>query len=736
MADVYELFRDSEARDFICESVSVSSDPFLGVCDCCGEEDTVQYSLDHVLCDSCRDKILGISEDFSEMLDSNTITEDDIVDTISEGYLVPDYKKLLKDVETKYNGKLLDLVKDYGLGSAKNWDDRIAAGKIFIPDKYFKNSGKINTFLKDYDCKFATDRALQKADSELTPDVDGTVYTPVKASKKDIQDNIDLWNKEGHKIDTADDKGRVFSNNILSPKVSKTNTSGNVTSNSAKNTKPVQPNKVIPAKQNTPVAPVTTKKSNTSSSSTSNLPGVSTNKSTSKGIEGTLSSFKFYVGGLTFSADFIPGKNSYSVSGGWLDSDKLVSYTKGVGNGKPDEDLVYTLLFGVSEYLPTIDYFSKKDPGSRQYSTEDSMFGVDYDIILSFDKVGFPLGSNSVNLMANSSIGGDLIVLSGTDLQSEFKIERDVKQYLISKAEDAVGVGNTVLKFNSSFGKVEASLINFDSKSATYEYFLRGDYKTKIVPLSKNVREDIEVFINADAISMVLDSLRSDYKVESEKNDTYTLTSIKDKNEVLSISFEFKDAGTGSKLTMIVSLYGFKDSTSSRIVILKLNPSWIVSQVSRVAGVLYSEDLSGNDFSFLKSSVLKKYSTASGKRVMQERFGEAFTRYLLYKYGTLNDSYGIHLSDQDISKLDILVDVKVKDAVAERYCSAYGVTVSIGKGRTSYDSDELKKVFDPVMKQLECKAGKISRDRVIYIVGNVKDFLNTTDLYLVESKKL
>ena len=110
MADVYELFRDSEARDFICESVSVSSDPFLGVCDCCGEEDTVQYSLDHVLCDSCRDKILGISEDFSEMLDSNIITEDDIVDTVSEGYLVPDYKKLLKDVETKYNGKLLDLV--------------------------------------------------------------------------------------------------------------------------------------------------------------------------------------------------------------------------------------------------------------------------------------------------------------------------------------------------------------------------------------------------------------------------------------------------------------------------------------------------------------------------------------------------------------------------------------------------------------------------------------------------
>ena len=43
MSDVYELFRDSEARDFICESVSVSSDPFLGVCDCCGEEDTVPY---------------------------------------------------------------------------------------------------------------------------------------------------------------------------------------------------------------------------------------------------------------------------------------------------------------------------------------------------------------------------------------------------------------------------------------------------------------------------------------------------------------------------------------------------------------------------------------------------------------------------------------------------------------------------------------------------------------------
>ena len=69
-----------------------------------------------------------------------------------------------------------------------------------------------------------------------------------------------MWSKEGHKIDTSDDKGRVFSNNVLSPKVSKTNTSGSVTSNAVKNTKPVQPKKVVPSKQNTPVAPVTTKR--------------------------------------------------------------------------------------------------------------------------------------------------------------------------------------------------------------------------------------------------------------------------------------------------------------------------------------------------------------------------------------------------------------------------------------------------------------------------------------------
>ena len=463
------------------------------------------------------------------------------------------------------------------------------------------------------------------------------------------------------------------------------------------------------------------------------MPGVSTEESTTKGVEGTLSSFKFRAGGFYFTANLIPAKGAYSVSGGWLDSDKLVPYKGDVSKGKPEEDLVYTLLFGISHYLPTIDYFTKKDPGNRKYSTEDSMFGVDYDFILSFDKVGFPLGSDSVNLMVNSSNGGDLLFMSTTDLLSEIRLDRDIKQYLLSKGENAVGVGNTVLKFRSSFGKVEASLIDFDSKSATYEYFLNGDYKIKIVPLSKNVRDDIEEDINENVVSIVLDSLRSVYKVEPEKDGTYTLTSIKDKDEVLSISFEFKDAGTGSKLTLIVSLYDFKDSTSYRVVILKLNPSWIVSQVSRASGVLYSEDLSGKDFSFLNRSVLKKFSTASGRRVMQERLGESFIRYLLSKHSTFIHSYGMSLSEKDMSKLDILVDVRVQDTTIERYCSAEGATVSIGKGRTSYDSDELKKIFDPVMAQLGCKAGKASRDRVIYTVGNVKDFFNTTYLNLVES---
>ena len=164
------LFEDRKIRKYIRDGVNEAKEVGKGICDCCIEEAYLINAFGKNMCESCAKKAFELADDYDTVMES--FSDDVVIDCIKEGYIVvPDMSKVQTAANSKFGGSIPDLMKSYGLGVHKDWDDRLSKSKIFIMPKDHK-SGKtrLNQFMIDFGCEFdsASVALSQVADADGT----------------------------------------------------------------------------------------------------------------------------------------------------------------------------------------------------------------------------------------------------------------------------------------------------------------------------------------------------------------------------------------------------------------------------------------------------------------------------------------------------------------------------------------------------------------------------------------
>ena len=164
------LFEDRKMRKYIRDGVNEAKDMGKGSCDCCDEQGYLIRAFGRNICEACAVKAFEMADDYDTVLES--ISNEDIIDFIKEGYILPDMKKLKADANAKFGGSIPELMKSYDLHVHKDWDDKITQGKIYIKrNDAIGGKSKINQFMIDYDAEFDTNASALAQ----VPDADGTM---------------------------------------------------------------------------------------------------------------------------------------------------------------------------------------------------------------------------------------------------------------------------------------------------------------------------------------------------------------------------------------------------------------------------------------------------------------------------------------------------------------------------------------------------------------------------------
>lgn len=164
------LFEDRKVRKYIRDGVNEAREIGKGECDCCGERKSLLAGFGKHFCEECISKAFEMADNYDTVYKS--VTNEDVVDYIKEGYLIPDMTKLQNDANSKFGGSIPDLLSSYGLRVHKDWNDKLDKGMIYIAPGDHKGTKKtrLNQFMIDYSCEFNSARvaASHQADADGT----------------------------------------------------------------------------------------------------------------------------------------------------------------------------------------------------------------------------------------------------------------------------------------------------------------------------------------------------------------------------------------------------------------------------------------------------------------------------------------------------------------------------------------------------------------------------------------
>ena len=177
-----KLFDDRRTRKYIKESIYEGSDLGIGYCTSCRSYSPLIKTFGVQLCEKCCDRLLNIAENYDVVLEGTDKL--DVMSLLKEGIIIPDFEKVEKEANARFNGSVADLLKSYGIMLQYDGPD------TFLQDGYMKlwkasllPGNRANKFMIDFDGKY------QSARGTLDPDSDGTQAPFVKASSADIDKN-------------------------------------------------------------------------------------------------------------------------------------------------------------------------------------------------------------------------------------------------------------------------------------------------------------------------------------------------------------------------------------------------------------------------------------------------------------------------------------------------------------------------------------------------------------------
>lgn len=184
------LFTDRKARKYIKESIETASDLGNGVCDCCGNEGFLLEAFGKHICEGCCERLVEAAEDYDNVFESEKVKEEDVENLLNEGYVAPDFKKLIDDANKKHGGSIPDLLsKDYNIKLHNDWNDRFSQGKIFFKrNTEVGGKTKFNQFMIDYDGQYSS----QKQADSVVADADGTLAPKTLVTQQRLSDNVSI----------------------------------------------------------------------------------------------------------------------------------------------------------------------------------------------------------------------------------------------------------------------------------------------------------------------------------------------------------------------------------------------------------------------------------------------------------------------------------------------------------------------------------------------------------------
>ena len=181
------LFIDRNMRKQIKEAVLNANESGFGTCDTCSENASLIKVFNHNICEACCNNIISsVVENYDMVFVTDVIDEEEIINKIkvNEAYLIPNAQKLQDEADKSFGGSIPNLMKSYGLSTSmwNSGDCFTKRGKVQVSDSNVTSGKtKINHFIEDFECTFATEKSAQK----LVPDADG-FSASVSAGGKNI----------------------------------------------------------------------------------------------------------------------------------------------------------------------------------------------------------------------------------------------------------------------------------------------------------------------------------------------------------------------------------------------------------------------------------------------------------------------------------------------------------------------------------------------------------------------